>query len=182
MLELRYKVRPEVRATERFKCCGRSRDFQECSVTTPRVDIAVINKALAAALGAAVALALGACSMSSEGAAERVVEGVPNSFQDGSVIPAKGHSASPRAGWVNDEEFGVVLVASSSCPPAVTKTRVISGDEITFSVSSSRSGRGNCTDDAVPRTHVFRVPPEVTERPIKLIPGLPSEIDYILLP
>lgn len=133
-------------------------------------------------LGAAIVLMLASCSMFSQSAADRVVGGVPDGFRDGSVVPVQSYLASPRAGWVNDEEFGIVLVGSSSCPPTITKMRVVSDDEITFSVNSSRIGRGNCTDDAAPRTHIFQVPPEVTERPILLIPESFSEIDHILLP
>lgn len=156
--------------------------IQECSVTIRRASIAVRSKAVVVALGAAIVLMLASCSMFSQSAADRVVGGVPEGFREGSVVPVQSYLASPRAGWVNDEEFGIVLTGSSSCPPVVTKMRALSADEITFSVNFSRLGRGHCTDDAAPRTHIFQVPPEVTERPIRLIPESFSEIDHILLP
>lgn len=138
------------------------------------------SKVVVAASFTALLLLMGACSTSSLGAADRVEGGVPDGFREGEVVPVQEHMAAPRAGWVNDDEFGIVLVGSSSCPPVVTKLRAVSDDEISFSVDSSP--RGQCTDDAAPRTNIFQVPDEITERPIKLRSDSFPEIDHILLP
>lgn len=135
-----------------------------------------------AALSVAVTLALSACSVFAQSVADRVIVGVPDGFQEGTIVPDPGSAASPRAGWVSGEEFAIVLWGSSSCPPLITKLTAVSADEIAFSVDFSRRGRGNCTDDAVLTTHVFQVPPGITERPVKLIPDPSFEIDHILLP
>lgn len=127
-----------------------------------------------------ILLALGACSAFTQSAADRVVVGVPEGFREGSIAPEIASTASPRAGWVSDDEFGIVLLGSSSCPPTVTRLTVVSPDEMSFSVDSRQ--RGNCTDDAIPTTHIFQVPPEITQRPVRLVPKPPSEIDHIVLP
>lgn len=127
-----------------------------------------------------ILLALSACSPFTQSAADRVVVGVPDGFREGSIAPEIPSTAAPRAGWVSDDKFGIVLLGSSSCPPTVTRLTVVSPDEMTFSVDSRP--RGTCTDDAIPTTHIFQVPPEITQRPVRLVPDPPSGIDQILLP
>lgn len=123
---------------------------------------------------------LAACTLAPRSAADRVIDGVPDELQIGEQPGQSLGPLHPDAGWMSEDEFGVVLLGSSSCPPVITRMKVAAPDEITLSVNSSR--RGNCTDDASPRTHIFQVPDGVTERPIKLHLDPRGVGEYLLLP
>lgn len=126
------------------------------------------------------ALVLTACTLTPQSAADRVVDGVSDEFRTSVEAPDGAIRDLPDAGWVSDDEIGVVLIGSSSCPPVITRMNVVEPDSIRLTVDSRH--RGNCTDDASPRTHIFHVPTEVTERPLKIYFGPPSDSEHLLLP
>ncbi|MDR6906079.1 hypothetical protein J2X63_001765 [Agromyces sp. 3263] len=93
--------------------------------------------------------------------AERVVKGLPKGWEGTGPDLLSG---SPTAGWVNEDEFGIVTIGSSSCPPVAGDLQVMAPDQVT--ISFSPSPHDACTADMAATTHVFKLPPSADGRPL----------------
>lgn len=66
----------------------------------------------------------------------------------------------PQAGWLDGgAKFAIVFIGSSSCPIYPSSIEVLNAHHVKLGVDTR--GRGACTDDLAPRTHVIRTPAKV---------------------
>ncbi|WP_188742735.1 hypothetical protein [Agromyces bauzanensis] len=109
--------------------------------------------------------------------ADRVVKGVASDWDGPDPDLLNGH---PVVGWVSDTEFGVITVgSSSSCPAVAGELQVLGADEV--QIEFGLSPHDPCTADMAATTHVFVLPPEVTERPVTVtVQYAEYETEYVL--
>lgn len=138
------------------------------------------NRAVRVLISAVLVVSASGCaSQSDESAsvAERVVPGLPETW-DG---PAPDLiSGNPTVGWLTNDEFGVVTVSSSSCPPVAVSFDVAGRADVR--IAFEESSQDPCTADMGATTHIFQMPGEVDRRPVVITIFVDSvQMDSLLL-
>jgi hypothetical protein len=94
-------------------------------------------------------------------ATARVVKGLPEGWQGPDPDFDNGH---PVVGWLSEDEFGVVTMSSSGCPPVAQDLQVVAAREMR--IEFDRSPHVHCNSDLASITHVFALPASMTGRPL----------------
>lgn len=105
-------------------------------------------------------LALTGCAGGGPGS-DRTEQGIPDDWTGPAPDPLTGE---PAAGWIDDDEFAVITMGSGSCPPVPSEPEAVGDDGLRIEFGPSPNEV--CTADMSPTTHVFRLPDELTGRPI----------------
>jgi len=76
-------------------------------------------------------------------------------------------SGEPVAGWIDDEQFGVITYGSGSCYPEATAIEATGPAAVRIDFDMPPED-AICTADFAPTTHHFTLPGSVTEFPVAL--------------
>lgn len=107
--------------------------------------------------------------------AESVVRGVPETWTGPELDLLNG---TPAVGWLSDDEFGVVTIGSSACPPVATSLEVVGAADLR--VDFVGSPNDTCSADMGATTHVFRLPGDIDQRPVTVTLSFTPEDRYPL--